>query len=262
MTVLVGADPEFFLKKGNQYVSAHNVVPGSKLYPYDLLQGAVQADGTAVEFNIAPAISSDQFVSHIDRTLAQIRAIVPRELEFDFQPSVLYPQEYFDSLPQNSKDLGCDPDYDAYTGRPNPRPVNPAFPTLRTGAGHIHIGWTKDADPLSKSHMWDCCQLVKLFDGYFPLAAKVWDKDNLRKSLYGRSGAFRPKPYGLEYRVLSNAWVKYPKLWPWIFDSAQYLFKFCQNGRHAEYVLGYNNMADILKHKYPKSPPFPLDAVG
>ena len=25
--------------------------------------------------------------------------------------------------------------------------------------------------------------------------------------MYGAAGAFRPKPYGVEYRVLSNAWL-------------------------------------------------------
>ena len=31
-----------------------------------------------------------------------------------------------------------------------------------------------------------------------------------RRQLYGSPGAHRPKPYGVEYRVLSNYWLKSP----------------------------------------------------
>jgi hypothetical protein len=41
---------------------------------------------------------------------------------------------------------------------------------------------------------------------------KYWDKDTERRKLYGKPGAFRPKPYGCEYRVLSNAWVDKPEV--------------------------------------------------
>jgi hypothetical protein len=35
----------------------------------------------------------------------------------------------------------------------------------------------------------------------------IWDKDKKRRLLYGKAGCFRPKPYGMEYRTLSNAWL-------------------------------------------------------
>jgi hypothetical protein len=45
------------------------------------------------------------------------------------------------------------------------------------------------------------------------------DKGDLRKQLYGKAGAFRPKPYGAEYRVLSNFWVFDTKLTGWVYDQ-------------------------------------------
>jgi hypothetical protein len=48
---------------------------------------------------------------------------------------------------------------------------------------------------------------------------KYWDKDKERRKLYGKPGAFRPKPYGCEYRVLSNAWVDKPEVASLLFRT-------------------------------------------
>jgi hypothetical protein len=53
-----------------------------------------------------------------------------------------------------------------------------------------------------------CITLVKQLDAYLGIPSLEWDKDTLRRRLYGKAGAFRPKPYGVEYRTLSNAWLK------------------------------------------------------
>jgi len=40
------------------------------------------------------------------------------------------------------------------------------------------------------------------------------DESNItRRKNYGRAGEYRPKPYGLEYRVPSNFWLKHYVLW-------------------------------------------------
>ncbi len=218
--VTVGADPEFFLKgkyRGTN-ISAHGKVPGTKASPHKLKYGAVQLDGTAVEFNILPAKTSKEFCENIKGVIGEIRDMVPDKYRFNFSPSVHYAPLYFkDKIPEGSKELGCDPDFDAYSwGKPNERPDNTS--AMRTGAGHLHIGWTNGKDITDRSHVVDGCVLAKQLDVVFRMVEHNWDTDTERRKMYGKFGAFRPKPYGMEYRSLSNAWVKYPKLWPWLFD--------------------------------------------
>lgn len=251
----IGADPEFFLKDRTtrQNVSAHNLVPGTKDKPHKMPSGgAIQADGTAVEFNIPPSSTAKEFADNIRAALSDIGKFVPTSrFEFDFSPSVIYPGTYFDSIPENAKELGCDPDWSAYSMRHNVRPDNKT--TMRTGAGHIHVGWTNGKDVLDPSHLWDCGELVKKLDLAFEHHARIWDTDTRRAKMYGARGAFRPKPYGCEYRVLSNAWLKYPKLWPWIFEMTKNQFEWLYEGRimpRNDYDTRYNAV-----YGYRKLPP-------
>ena len=235
MPVLIGADPEFFLKekRTRRNISAHGLVPGTKDKPHKLRYGAIQLDGTAVEFNIAPAKNSTQFIAHVNTVLDQIRKLIPEKYDFNFSPTVKYGPKYFDSIPDDCKELGCNPDHDAYKdGALNPIPEQVG--TLRTGAGHIHIGFTKDANVKDPSHMVDCIWITRNFDALIKPIEYLWDKDNLRRSMYGKHGAFRPKPYGVEYRALSNAWVRHPELYDFIYHTAKYAHRLCELGYVAE----------------------------
>jgi len=230
MRVTVGADPEFFLKDAKGVnIAAVGIVPGTKVAPYQLPKGAVQLDGTAVEFNIRPALTKLGFVTNIKSTLNNVRKMVPKEFAFDFSPSVEYDKAYFDSLPDHSKVLGCDPDFDAYKdGEVNTPPDNKT--TMRTGAGHIHIGWGKGFDVEDPDHVWDCCQITKMMDDFLYPFSWFWDKDTKRQRMYGKPGAFRPKPYGVEYRTLSNAWLGRPVLWPWLHEVSKFVPKLAEQG--------------------------------
>jgi hypothetical protein len=53
-----------------------------------------------------------------------------------------------------------------------------------------------------------------------------------RRLLYGKAGCFRNKPYGVEYRSLSNFWAFERKYINWIFDTVDAVTK--------DLVLNYN----------------------
>ena len=239
--IKVGADPEFFLFRDTLPISAHGLVPGSKDHPYPLSKGAVQLDGTAVEFNIIPTSEREEFADNIKTTLNEIRGIVPRELSFGFKPSVVFKKGYFDKeIPDECKELGCTPDYSAQAGGQIKGPP-PNKTTMRTGAGHIHIGWTEGAQfetKRSDTHFNRCIKTTLMFDAYLRLYAPWYDRERRRSRMYGAGGAFRPKPYGVECRSPSNAWLRHPELWPWLHDVATFVGENYNDQSLVQLILG------------------------
>lgn len=216
----IGADPELFLvDKSGAFVSAHDVMPGTKTMPTAVDDGAIQVDGTAAEFNINPANMADQFSKNICSVLKQLQetiALNNPELRLIVQPTAMFDKKYFHKLPQRAKALGCSPDSNAYTGTFNPPPKTKL--PMRTGGGHIHVGWNDVATDLVM-HSYECQEVVKQLDAVLYPMSLLWDADKQRRTLYGKIGTFREKPYGVEYRPLSNAWVADPDLHVWIYDA-------------------------------------------
>lgn len=223
MNITIGADPELFLRKGGQFCSAYGLIPGTKIEPYPVEHGAVQVDGMAVEFNIDPAGSKDEFNYNIHTVLNQLRAMVPKEYQIENVSDVCFPQDYLKSQPEEAVRLGCDPDFNAYTGNVNPPPQEGG--EMRTAAGHIHIGWENKAKESRVAHYEECCMLTKQLDYLLGIPSILLDRDGFRRrKMYGQAGAFRPKPYGMEYRVLSNFWLKSDALMEWVYENTKQAF--------------------------------------
>lgn len=258
--VLLGADPELFMRNpnGGAFVSArenHIVrVPGTKLVPFKVPFGAVQIDGTALEFNIDPASTVDEFIHNIQQVRATIEGYVPG-YNVVAEPTATYDADYFNwEIPGEAKELGCDPDFCGWTLEVNPRP-DPQGKPFRTASGHIHIGWTEGADVFDKAHFEQCGKIARQMDYYLGIHSLNWDMDNTRRELYGKAGAFRPKSYGMEYRVLSNRWLTSEALIRWVYNQALLGVRAADNGQWAEDKWGNsaqqiinNNMLNWKEH--------------
>lgn len=230
--ILIGADPELFaFDPGGIPVSVHDILPGSKHNPVLVPKGAIQVDGVAAEFNIDPADKRSTFlrnIKHVRGLLEKLLSMKAPDLYLDSIPTATFPEEYFASLPENVVMLGCEPDFNAYTGKTNPKPqTNKPF---RTGGGHIHIGWTEGATGLDPSHFEMCCGLVRNLDATLYRSSKRWDKDESRRQLYGMPGSFRPKEYGCEYRPLSNAWLKTSTIQMYVYDCTRAVTELFMKG--------------------------------
>lgn len=221
MDVSVGADPELFLinDKGVP-VSAYGVIPGSKHAPFAVDNGAIQVDGMALEFNINPATDEERFVQNLNSVMATMSSMLPYNNSISMVPVAEFGSEYIQSQPDDAKRLGCEPDFDAWRGGMMNRPPNGELP-FRTAAGHVHIGWTKVDDALDYNHIQDCCGVIKQMDFFLGMPSLLFDKDTKRRMMYGKPGCFRPKEYGVEYRVMSNQWLLSDDLKRWVFRNVK-----------------------------------------
>lgn len=244
MKILVGADPELFMKHPDSgaFISADDLdggprIPGTKWEPHKVPFGAVQIDGTALEFNIDPASTVDEFIHHITEVRKTISAMVPG-YNVVAEPVARFDADYLKfQVPSHACELGCNPDYNGWTQTVNPRP-DPQGKPFRTASGHLHIGWTEGQDVEDKEHFLKCCKLARQLDNYLGMYSLLWDADGTRRSLYGKAGAFRPKSYGFEYRVLSNRWLDSPELMRWIYNTIQVAMTDAFDGTFAEDKFG------------------------
>jgi len=203
----IGADPEWFLKSRTtgKPVSAIGKIGGTKDDPQPLkgilMKGfAIQEDNVALEYNIPPCSSVDEWVdTHVAAWNAiEEHYLKPLKLQRFIVPSHSFAEE--ELADPRSWVFGCEPDFDAWALRINPRPAS-ADPFLRSAGGQIHVG----CDGLSKLEK---LELVRVLDAFISLPLMLKDRDTNRRQLYGNPGAMRFKPYGLEYRTPSNYWTK------------------------------------------------------
>jgi len=242
MRILIGADPEVFVKQDGKHVSAYNLIPGTKQHPHKVNSGAVQVDGMALEFNIDPVDKEEDFLYNIEDVLSTLKSMIPG-YEVDITPVAVFDKDYMEAQPNEATILGCSVDYNAWSGMPNPTPNQKAL--FRTAAGHIHIGWTEDV-MIDERHKSIASKLTQQLDFFNGLPSVIYDDNTQRRELYGRAGAFRPKPYGLEYRVLSNMWLSSKELMSLVYNNTIKALQAFKEGN--KLALKYGDIQDIINN--------------
>jgi hypothetical protein len=198
----VGADPELFLTKDNQIISAAGLFPGTKDAPIQISKNVhLLVDNAALEYNITPTNTPMQLVNVIGEAMNTIEDQVGNSgygishvCSHSFEKTQLkHPGNWI---------FGCDPDFNAWTEEIQPNPKHPD-PCFRAAGGHIHIGIPGQFTANK------IITLVKCLDITLGLYLATHDTPDAfaRREFYGKAGSFRFKPYGLEYRTPSNQWI-------------------------------------------------------
>jgi hypothetical protein len=81
---------------------------------------------------------------------------------------------------------------------------------VRSSGLHVHCGYQ---DPEIDRSL----RLVLYFDAFLGLPSIIIDKDDKRRTLYGKAGCFRLCKYGVEYRTLSSYFMKDEEHLRWVF---------------------------------------------
>jgi hypothetical protein len=205
-----GADPEGFVVDADGKPVAPTMIPGTKEKPHKVPGGAIQRDGMAAEFNVDAANTFKEWNSNFEKVMKALTGFLPTGYSMSWVPSVEFSEEVFANAPDEYKELGCSPDWNAWTEDLNPPPFCEDKPYLRTASGHIHIGWGENYSLDDALHQRNCFDFVKQLDWFLGGWSLKHDPDPTRRELYGRAGACRLKSYGVEYRVLSNFWITTP----------------------------------------------------
>lgn len=217
MIYSLGADPEFFIgNKNGDLVSSIGIVGGSKHAPKPLDdhgQFRVQEDNVAVEYNIPPAYTRERWVEYIHFGQELIAKMLgAHNVKIFNVASAIFPDKELSN--PKAKEFGCDPDFNAWTLDINPKPAA-TNANLRSAGGHVHIGIQDlDTDRMT--------QIIRNADKWLGVWSVIKDPDNTRRQLYGKAGAFRPQPHGIEYRTMSNFWIFDKELTGEVWDRTQH----------------------------------------
>lgn len=191
----LGSDPELILTDSSgspvSAVGLFERTASARLYP----------DNVLAEFSHKP-VPMHRFASHITTVMSELSSTLSAKgLSYTVgQCQATYSDDQL-SVPE-AHAIGCSPFSNAYNLGVNSVP-RPYTDNNRYAGGHLHIGYDTETLP---PHL-----LVQLLDEHL-LPLDPNHGKTARSDFYGAPGSYRQKPYGLEYRSLSNWWLDCPEL--------------------------------------------------
>jgi len=195
--ITLGSDVEMAVVDENGNLKdITGLIGGTKEKPIWFDNYNIQEDNVNVEYAINPCATLEQWINYHGEALNGVLNILPLHYDVRISASNVYPDSQLVS--ESAKKFGCDQDFSAWNGLPLVKPPPERIGNFRTCGGHIHVG----AEDIDKH------ELVKWMDVLLGLPSLFMDNDSDRRKLYGQAGAYRPKSYGVEYRSLSNFWIK------------------------------------------------------
>lgn len=216
----LGCDPELFFEHSGKVIGSEKV-----LDPAGLIYAAAQGSPAGGSYN-GGRLVLDGVQAELNPNAYQCRAYLGNEISLAFRSlrqhlagkagvSVSFngvveiDKEELASLSEKSRTLGCAPSLNVYDSKASIK-VNPKTYQTRSAGGHIHLGLTNIVSV--DGPMWKRRQdLVPILDAILGNTCVMLDRDPLaaeRRKVYGRAGEHRLPPHGLEYRTLSNFWLR------------------------------------------------------
>jgi hypothetical protein len=247
----IGCDPEFFLKdrRSGKLISAIPFITGTKDSPFKLpLGGNIQRDNVAMEIATDPADSIETFIENIQNTLTEAIKTLPKDTEIIAAPSANFDPDQLTH--PDAMAFGCDPDFDAWEMKQNDPPCA-VDNTFRSCGAHIHVGTDGKDENVFLLDFEGKIQVIKVMDCLHGVISSVLDSNKEaidRRKLYGNPGAHRPKDYGVEYRVLSNYWLKSPITVMMMYSLTQDALALVRSGKADELIeeMGENQVRNTI----------------
>ena len=218
--ITYGCDPEAFFERNGEVIGSEKVLPKSG-WNY------VKRDGVQIEFQPLAYASVKSQLVHLREVMNSFRSNMTRfpDVKVCFKPVIQVSEAELATLGEESRLLGCKPSDNIY-GFKQIDVDGQVFRT-RSAGGHLHIGlyderriWNTDVYP----HLDERARLVPILDVLVGNTCVLFDMDPVqrqRRKMYGRPGEYRLPWHGVEYRTLSNFWMRSPVLAELVFGLAQ-----------------------------------------
>lgn len=231
----VGADPEIFLKSSKN----HHLIPAFMALPDKSAIKSEESgywDGFQAEFNTKPggclAYHIDSLQRGLQNTLLSAKKTLKREdVAFSTKTVVNLSKASITAAKKEHMQFGCTPSLNAYNEE-LAIPPGEVVP-FRMSGGHVHLGIGKKVGETNQVYKERLARYVKVLDAVLGVAGVAlfakYD-DPRRRFLYGRAGEYRTPPHGLEYRVLSNAWLIHPVAAHLVFEIARKAVNMAESG--------------------------------
>jgi hypothetical protein len=225
----IGADVEVFLRhaKTNEPVPVCGLLGGTKENPQYIgswgagdSHSAVQEDNVMPEFNIRPQADPMYFSKSTKLVMDYLHKHFKEEgLVVAIEPSMVFEPKQLES--KQAQTVGCDPDFNAWNMQRNQALDPKTLGCVRTAGGHIHVSFHVNGKLAGDVMGADGHQsrMIRMLDLMLGVPSVLLDRDTRRKQFYGKAGAYRKKHYGVEYRVLSNFWIKSDELRIWVANQ-------------------------------------------
>lgn len=218
--ITLGADPEIFFEKSGKILGAEKIIPSEGLGDNNYGLGGVVLDGVQAELH-PPATYRANVILNLRRIFTQLKNHLDGipNVKICMAEMVEITKQELDSLGEEARLLNCKPSMNIYGIKK--AEVDGSKYRKRSASGHIHM--TPSGAIFGRKHD-NRLRLVPILDIILGNTCVMIDRDPAqveRRKLYGRVGEYRLPLYGLEYRTLSNFWLRSPILADFVFSMAE-----------------------------------------
>lgn len=251
-SVVFGCDPEFFLEKNKKIIGSEKVIPENGIGEEN--SNRVIIDGVQAELNPLPNSCRQSLKGNITNCFRKLHdEMIKQKVKTNFSTLIEVSEDELKSLKKESLRLGCSP---SKTTDPNHQDaiklIDPEKYTKRSAGGHIHIGKTNSGK--INSALRKPQRLITIFDIIVGNTCVLLDRDpgnEERRKMYGRAGEYRTPSHGIEYRTLSNFWLRSYPLMSFVMSisrlSTNILAQSTEKQNYEKRLLKLVNMDDIRK---------------
>jgi Phage phiEco32-like COOH.NH2 ligase-type 2 len=220
--IYIGCDPELFVQSGDSIVASESII--SK--PVQSAGGTIIRDGVQIELNPSATYCREIMINNIRACLRKLIDLVRAKsgYKLSFDTTVEIDKKDYDKMSFDTKMFGCKPSFNLDKSKPEVMLLDPSKYLLRSAGGHLHLGQSEPEDTETLGILQNVKRIVPVLDAVLGNTFVLLDRSegNIeRRKHYGRAGEHRLPKYGIEYRTLSNYWLRAPVLTSLAFGLAR-----------------------------------------